>query len=143
MTGGTLLVKSGDYYGMTKVAHEGMDLKNIGAMKALVANASIIDDVLIAYLRSRGGIDFEPWDVMDNDQVKDCYITDAGHYDMSDANDRDEMINGMSEFVSEQCEEKELDDEHPWMQLSCGYCDYVLCVDMDNNSAWLNGEKVW
>jgi hypothetical protein len=151
MTGGTLLVKNGNYYGMTKVAHEGMDLKNIDAMKTLVSNASTIDDIFVSYLRGRGGIDFEPWNVMDNDQVVECYIIDEypnkqypnDHWDFSDWGNVENLIDRMENDLNDECEKQELDDEHPWVQLGCSYCDYILAIDMDTSSAWLNGEEVW
>ena len=141
MTGGTLIVKSGNFFAMTKVAHEGMDLANIQAMKTLITNSSTIDDIFVSYLRGRGGIDFEPLDVMNDQDVVECYIVDEYTDGRFDGKSIKYVIEKMSSDLSDECEEQELDDEHPWVQLSCDYSDYVLFVDED--SGWLNGNRVW
>src|SRR5271165_1374199 len=119
MTGGTLLVKSGNLFAMTKVAHEGMDLANIQAMKTLITNSSTIDDIFVSYLRGRGGIDFEPFDVMNDQDVVECYIVDEYTDDRFDGKSPKYIIEKMSSDLFDECEinAQELDDEHPWMQL--------------------------
>lgn len=142
MTGGTLIVKCGNFFAMTKVAHDGFDLKNNRASLQMWANnAEEPEAVLICYLRSRGGIDFEPLDVM-TDDVGQCYIVREYKDDPSFEEAGDRMDAEMNdEKVLETIDE----DEHPWMQLGCCYSDYVMYIDLNagNSIGWLNGDKVW
>ena len=143
MTGGTLIVKCGNFFAMTKVAHDGYDLdENKSTLQALANNAEQPQDVLVAYLRSRGGIDFDyaSLDVM-TDDVEQCYIV----REYNDSPSFDEVLNRMDTELNKDEAMESIDDEHPWMQLGCCYSDYTMYIDLNagNSVGWLNGDKVW
>jgi hypothetical protein len=50
----------------------------------------------------------------------------------------------LGEFVKwHQSEESdEYEEDHPYNQLACSYCDYTLFIDMDNKTFVLNGEHI-
>jgi len=144
MTGGTLVLKKGTTYLMTKVASDGMDLKtNLAQIKTWATTSGAIpSDVAMFYLRGRGGDDFDPWDVNDKKQIKDCMISRTYTHGPSfkDALDmfRDEFERqAVCDMMSD-----DYDEEHPYNQLACDYSDYVLFVDMDAKTFELNGELV-
>lgn len=141
MTGGTLIVKKGDTWTLTKVAHDGYDLEErIDDIKAWAKSASSPADVCIEYLRDRHASshgDFEVFgdpDLMSDDVMKCMYTTTLKLKSFEKALDKiEEMI----------ASEPDADDEDsPMCQLSCSYCDYMLAIDMDKMSFVLNGEKI-
>lgn len=138
MTGGTLVVKKGSAFAMTKVANDGYDLEDhIAALKAFAATTSKPEDVTMEYLRLRkasglGDGDFDPYDPLGDDadlcRVVRSYNDDPDYNDVIDRMEQELM------------EDEDIEDEHPYSQLSCSYCDYVAFIDMDTNKALVNDE---
>ena len=144
MTGGTLVLKKGTTYLMTKVSSDGMDLEtNLTQIKTWATTPGAIpSDVATFYLRGRNIGDFDPWDVSDKKQIKDCMISRTYTHSPTckDTLDlfRDELgRQAICDMMSD-----DYNEEHPYNQLACDYSDYVLFVDMDVKTFELNGELV-
>lgn len=136
MTGGTILLRKNYTYFLTKVAHDGYDLEDL-AEKISKEDKYYLDPkkILVDYLRGRGGVDFEPIDVMTDDVDKCIYEKKLKERDFWSA---------LEKLEEELCEltdnDENMEDEHPYMQLSCGYTDYVLFVDCNTGMVSLNDE---
>jgi hypothetical protein len=142
MTGGTLVVKKGSTFAMTKVANDGYDLEDhIATLKAFASSASKPEDVTTEYLRLRkvtglGDGDFDPYDPLNGDADL-CRVVRS--YD--DPLGFDEALELMEQELMNLTEDtEEYDEEHPYNQLACSYCDYVAFIDMDESTALLNDE---
>ena len=135
MTGGTLIVKMGNTYAMTKVAHDGYDLaERLDEIKTFAKGSEprkVCDD----YLKMRNDDDFSPF------FSPDLFVF-VRSYDepvtMDEALDR--MEDELDGIVSALEMQSDYDDCHPLLQLVCSYCDYVLEIDLDKHEFTLNGD---
>jgi hypothetical protein len=142
MTGGTLVVKNGSIFAMTKVSSDGYDLEDhIAKLKAFAAGSSKAEDVTEEYLRLRkasglGDGDFDPFDPLGADAAQCRFVRS---YD--DDPSFDEAMERMEQELMDLTDgSEEYDEDHPYNQLACSYCDYVAFIDMNAGTAQLNGD---
>ena len=139
MTGGTLLVKKNGKFVLTKVAHDGFDLKELKTQfKNWMNNPSSPEDVVKSYLLHRHQLGHGDFDVFEVDlptEIDRCFYTKIFEVNTTFDEAFEKMRNELM-AISED------DDDIPEAQLACSYCDYVLYVDLDKNKMNLNGEDV-
>lgn len=141
MTGGTIVVRKGTRYVMTKVAHDGDDIlhDHLDALKQFLTMAMTPEEVTKEYLRLRAQgplqhADFDPFDPLREDEER-CRVV----REFSDLPTGEEALNRVEDELNG---DEDMDDEDPLMQLGCSYCDYFTFVNMDSGVVEINGEEV-
>jgi hypothetical protein len=143
MTGGTLIIKKGNLYCMTKVAHDGYDLvEKLKQFKGWMKACSTPKDIAINYLEERttsnsnaqaGSIEYD----FETNDKEHCVYEKTYNKKMSFQKVWDDMEEDLMEMTRD---DDKYDEDHPYQQLACSYCDHILCIDMDNNRTVLDEE---
>lgn len=141
MTGGTLVVKKGNRFAMTKVAHDGYDLEEkLDQFKEWLKSCNAPEDIIEQYFKTRiTNGDFDPYDPLQDKDL--CIITreeSVTWKEFLNKMDQELMNHPKSSGMSD-----EYDEEHPYNQLCCSHMDYILFIDMDAESAILNDEFIF
>lgn len=147
MTGGTLIIRSGSIYYLTKVAHDGDDLsEDREKIEEWVASAKDPKEVIKNFFSFRkekwspqsefSSIDFsDDYDPIDKD-FDLCVFSKT-----LETKDFEEALSEMEESINQEISKMEEDEdndldigEHPYMQLGCSYTDCGCYIDFDTKT---------
>jgi hypothetical protein len=136
MTGGELLIKSGDLWYFTNVANDGYCLQDFATqfLQAAFNNNKSAKDILSDFFNWRSlnyPGDFEVFnaDPTNPQDFDKCYFVYSNDPDITNKDYIYECL------LDDLVENPSCDDEgHPYFQLACSHCDHHLFIDLDNKT---------
>lgn len=144
MTGGTLIIRKGNFYTITRVAHDGFLDRTfyVNSIQNLVNSGASGKEICINFLRQRNCGTFEEFADVMTDQVNNC-LFEASIPSLKKSTNLDEIMSKLDDLLNEEFDKLSDDeqDQSPLMVLSCSYVDYILFIDLDTKTPYFSHEE--